>query len=337
MDSTNQHYDPLKNIEKAVRSGAKLTSQLLGYARKGKYHVKAINLNQLVRETTDAIGRARKDLIFHLGLCGDLATIEAEQDQIEQVLLNLYVNAADSMPNGGKIIINTLNVNHEDIKSELYDPKPGDYVQLAVEDTGIGMDKRTLEHIFEPFFTTKELGKGTGLGLASVYGIVKSHGGYIEVDSEEGKGTTFTIFLPASTREAHPTVKSAEKIIEGSGTILLVDDEELVLEAGVHMLERLEYRVFSAKNGKEAVEIYEAQAETIDLVILDMIMPGIGGGETFDKLKKINPHVRVLLSSGYSIDGQATDILKRGCLGFIQKPYNLHDLSDKVNKVMINK
>ncbi len=337
MSSSNPQYESLINIEKAVRSGAKLTSQLLGYARKGKYHVKPINLDQLIGNAIDVIGRTRKDIIFHHALTNDLYTIEAEQDQIEQVLLNLYVNAADSMPSGGKIITNTKNVSHENIHSRNYDPKPGNYVQLTVKDTGIGMGQKTLERIFDPFFTTKELGKGTGLGLASVYGIVKSHGGYIEVDSKVGHGSTFTIFLPASGRETTPRVKSSGRVIEGNGAILLVDDEDLVLEAGVKMLERLGYSVVKASSGMEAVEIYKDKKKAIDLVILDMIMPELGGGEAFDKMKRINPNIKVLLSSGYSKDGSATAILNRGCMGFIQKPFSLRKLSEKVNEVLDNK
>ncbi|MBW2428504.1 MAG: PAS domain S-box protein, partial [Deltaproteobacteria bacterium] len=336
MDSCHPHFDALKNIEKSVRSGAKLTKQLLGYARKGKYRVKPVKLNQLVEETADAVSRTKKEIIFHRELSEDLFAIEAEQGQIEQVLLNLYINAADSMPGGGKIIIKTLNVTHEDIRSKLYDPKPGHYVRLTVTDTGIGMDKRTQERIFEPFFTTKKMGRGTGLGLASVYGIIKSHGGYIEIESEKEHGTTFTIFLPAYSKGIPKTIKSSETIIEGSGTILLVDDEEIVLEAGVKMLELLGYRVLKAGSGKEAVEVYKDNKEAIDLVILDMIMPEVGGGETFDKIKKINPMVKVLLSSGYSLDGKAAEILKRGCKGFMQKPFNLQKLSGKVKELLVN-
>jgi two-component system cell cycle sensor histidine kinase/response regulator CckA len=326
MDSCHPYFDALKNIENSVRNGAKLTNQLLGYARKGKYRVEPVKLNQLVEETADAVGRTRKEIIIHRKLSEDLLAIEAEQGQIEQVLLNLYINAADSMPNGGKIIVRTLNVSHEDMRRKLYDPKPGNYVQLTVTDSGLGMDKRTQKRIFEPFFTTKGMGRGTGLGLASVYGIVKSHGGYIEVESEKGHGTAFSIFLPACSIEIPKTINSSNPIIEGSGTILLVDDEEIVLEAGI-----------KGGSGTEAVEIYKDKKETIDLVILDMIMPGVGGGETYDRMKKINPTVKVLLSSGYSADGQAAEILKRGCKDFIQKPFNLNKLSTKVKEILVNR
>jgi PAS domain S-box-containing protein len=336
MDSNHPHFSALKNIERSVRSGAKLTNQLLGYARKGKYQVKPIRLNKLVKETAGAISRTRKNTIIDCELSEDLFAIEADQGQIEQVLWNLYINAADSMPNGGKIIIKTLNVTHEDMKSKLYDPKPGNYVQLTVADKGIGMDKATQAHIFEPFFTTKEIGKGTGLGLASVYGIVKSHGGYIDIESKKGYGTTFTIFLPACIKEISKTIKSVDHITQGNGMILLVDDEHIVLETGVIMLERLGYKVLKAESGMEAVEIYTENRETIDLVILDMIMPIISGGETYSKLKMINPDVKVLLSSGFSFNGQASEIVKLGCKGFIQKPFNLHKLSGKIKEILVD-
>ena len=336
MDPCHPHFDAINSIEKSVRSGAKLTNQLLGYARKGKYRIEPVKLNQLVEETADAISRTRKEIIIHHELSEDLFAIAADHGQIEQVLFNLYINAADSMPNGGKITTKTLNVTHTDMRSKLYDPKPGKYVQLTVTDTGIGMDKRTQERIFEPFFTTKEMGRGAGLGLASVYGIVKSHGGYIEIGSEKGHGTTFTIFLPACSKEVPRTIKSSDRIIEGSGTILLVDDEEIVLETGVKLLERLGYSVLKAGSGIEAVEVYKNYKETIDLIILDMIMPEMGGGETYGKMKTINPIVKVLLSSGYSIDGKAAEILKRGCKGFIQKPFNLQKLSGKIKEILVN-
>jgi two-component system cell cycle sensor histidine kinase/response regulator CckA len=336
MDPYHPHFDAINSIEKSVRSGAKLTNQLLGYARKGKYRIEPIKLNQLVEETADAISRTRKEIIIQHELSEDLFAIAADHGQIEQVLFNLYINAADSMPNGGKITIKTLNVTHADMRNKLYDPKPGNYVQLTVTDTGIGMDKRTQERIFEPFFTTKEMGRGAGLGLASVYGIVKSHGGYIEIGSEKGHGTTFTIFLPACSKEIPRTIKSSDRIIEGSGTILLVDDEEIVLETGVKLLERLGYSVLKAGSGIEAVEVYKNNKEAIDLVILDMIMPEMGGGETYGKMITINPIVKVLLSSGYSIDGKAAEILKRGCKGFIQKPFNLQKLSGKIEEILVN-
>jgi CheY-like chemotaxis protein len=247
--------------------------------------------------------------------------------------LNLYINAADAMPGGGELTIKTSNVNHEDMKGKSYDPKPGNYVMLTVTDTGVGMDKRTMTRIFDPFFTTKEMGRGTGLGLASVYGIIKGHAGYIDVESKNDSGTTFSIYIPASNQKVQSSIDT-HKIVEGTGTVLLVDDEEMVLDVGLKLLESLGYTVLSAKSGSDAVKTYEEKKEQIDMVILDLIMPQMGGGETFDRLKEISPDVRVLLSSGYSIDGQAKEILKRGCDGFIQKPFSIEELSGKISEML---
>jgi PAS domain S-box-containing protein len=334
IDSTHPHYERLKNIEDQVQSGARLTSHLLGYARKGRYQIKPVNLNQLVKETSETFGRTRKEITIHRELAGDLFAVEADQGQIEQVVLNLYVNAADAMPSGGYLLLKTMNVTHKDINAKLYHPKPGTYVLLIVTDTGSGMDEKDMKRIFEPFFTTKEMGRGTGLGLASAYGIIKGHGGYIEVESEKGHGTTIEIYLPATEKRVEKTVNAAEKIIVGSGAILLVDDEAMVLDVGVNVLQRLGYTVLEAKSGREAVDVYKHNQDKIDMVILDMIMPDMGGGETYDKIKVINPNAKVLLSSGYSIDGQAKEILARGCNGFIQKPFTIRELSQSVSGVL---
>jgi CheY-like chemotaxis protein len=328
----------LKIIEKQVLSGSKLTYQLLGYAREGGYEIKPLSLNQLIMETSDTFAMTKKEIGVHRELAKDLFGINADQDQIEQILLNLYVNAADAMPGGGDLFLKTMNVTHKDMRGKPYEAKSGNYALLTVRDTGTGMDKRTQEKIFDPFFTTKGMGRGTGLGLASVYGIVKAHGGYIDVDSEKGKGTTFTIYLPASSeKEVIKEEQLPEKILKGKETILLVDDEDIVLDVGKEMLDALGYSVLFAKSGKDAIELYKANKDKIHLVLLDMIMPGIGGGEAYDKMKEINPDIKVLLSSGYSIDGQATEILKRGCDGFIQKPFNLKQLSQRIRKILDRK
>jgi len=331
MESANPDYEKLKTIEKLVRSGSNLTSQLLGYARKGRYVVKPINLNQLVEETTETFGRTRKEIIIHQDLAEDLLAVEAEEGQIEQVLFNLYVNAADAMPSGGNLILRTSNGTHEEMKGKLYQPKTGNYVVLEVTDTGKGMDKETVNRIFDPFFTTKEMGRGTGLGLASAYGIIKGHGGYIEADSEEGKGTTFTVYLPATEKRVEKKVTTTEQIVRGSETILLVDDEELIRDVGGLMLPEIGYKVLLARSGEDAIKIYKEKGEEIDLVILDIVMPGLGGGETYDKLKEVDPEIKVLLSSGYSIDGTAQEILDRGCKGFIQKPFDMAELSKAIS------
>jgi CheY-like chemotaxis protein len=196
------------------------------------------------------------------------------------------------------------------------------------------MDKKTTERIFEPFFTTKGLASGTGLGLASAYGIIKGHGGYIDVHSEEGKGTTFEIYLPATEEEIIPEKEITEEILKGKETILLVDDEEIITDVGEMMLKNLGYETYVANDGNEALGVYEEKKDDIDMVILDMVMPGQGGGEIYDKIKKMNPDIKVLLSTGYSIEGEAMQILERGCNGFIHKPFRMKLLSQKLREIL---
>ena len=335
-DESHPHYKDLKNIEKLVDSGSNLTGQLLGYARKGNYKTQSLRLNRLVEEISLAFGATRKEIRIHLKLSGDLKGIIADPSQVEQVLMNLFVNAADAMPGDGDLFLETINVTQNDINGKSHKPKHGNYVLLTVRDTGIGMDDGIMEHIFDPFFTTKGLAKGTGLGLASVYGIIKSHGGYIDVHSKKGRGTTFSIYLPASDK-AIPDVKTIEeKVMNGQGNILLVDDEEMVLEIGVKMLEYIGYEAIGASGGKNAMESYQTNKDRIDLVILDMIMPDLSGGMVYDRMKAINPDVKVLLSSGYNIDARAKEILGKGCNGFIQKPYNLEKLSMGIREILDN-
>jgi CheY-like chemotaxis protein len=210
----------------------------------------------------------------------------------------------------------------------------GRYVKVSVADTGVGMDVLTLQRIFDPFFTTKAPGRGTGLGLASAYGIVRNHMGFIEVRSQKGKGAVFSVYLPASVKPVSSARSAAQPLAKGSERLLLVDDEEVIREVGQKQLERLGYQVSLAQNGQEALERFAEQRAAIDLVILDMIMPGMGGGETFDRLRAIDPRVKVLLCSGYSLEGQAARIMERGCNGFIQKPFSLDALSNKLRELL---
>ncbi|HUU40593.1 MAG TPA: response regulator, partial [Desulfatiglandales bacterium] len=333
-DPANPHYEKLKAIEKLVHNGSKLAKQLLCYAREKRYELKLIDLNRVAKETSDTFGTTKKEITINQDLADDLYGINADEGQIEQVLLNLYVNAADAMPKGGKLFIKTMNVTHLDISGKPYKPKPGDYASITIRDIGVGMDKKTMEQIFRPFFTTKELSNGTGLGLSSTYGIIKAHGGYIDVDSKKGQGTTFKIFLPAANGKVTEENKIIHQLKKGTETVLLVDDEEMILDTGSKMLEALGYKILKARDGKEALEIYSLNKDKIDLVILDIIMPVIGGEETYNRMKEINPKIKVLLSSGYSLESQAAEILSRGCNGFMQKPFSINDLSHSITSAL---
>ncbi len=334
MDVHHPFYKKLKNIEEQVQSGADLARQLLGFARGGRYEVAPTNLNEIIQKTSVMFGRTKKEVIIHKRLKEDIWMVDTDRGQIEQVLLNLYVNAGQAMPGGGELAIATENVYIDEAFVMPFQVKPGRYVKISVTDTGVGMDEKTRQRVFEPFFTTREMGRGTGLGLASVYGIVKGHGGIINVYSEKGHGTTFTIYLPAAEAFAANGAADPYNLLEGHETIMLVDDEETIIDVSREILEALGYTVYSATNGKEAIELYRLKKDEIDLVILDMIIPEMGGGEIFDALKLINPDVNVILSSGYSMNGQASKIMEKGCRAFIQKPFSMGELSQKVREVL---
>jgi signal transduction histidine kinase/ActR/RegA family two-component response regulator len=336
VDPSHRHYKMLKSIEEQVKSGADLTWQLLSFARGGKYEVKPADLNAIIKKTSSMFGRTRKEITIYKNFQQDLWPVEVDRGQIEQVLLNLYLNAWQAMPSGGLLSLETKNVTLDENYSKSFYVKPGNYVKISVADTGVGMDEKTQRRIFEPFFTTREMGRGTGLGLATAYGIIKGHGGVINVYSEKGHGATFNIYLPVSEKKVEKEGKSSEELLRGKETILLVDDEEVVLNVSRMVLERLGYKVLMARNGQEAIEVYKTKKEEIDLVILDLIMPTMGGEKTFDLLKTINPDLKVILSSGYSLNGQAAQIMERGCKGFIQKPFGAGELSQKIREVLDN-
>ena len=334
LSPSHPHYERLKRIEDQVQSGADLTKQLLGFARGGRYEVKPADMNEIIQKSSAMFGRTKKEITIHRKLATDLRTVEVDRGQMEQVFMNLYVNAWQAMPGGGEIYLETENAFLGDEDMLPYSVTPSDYVKITVTDTGTGMDEKTRVRIFDPFFTTKGMGRGTGLGLATVYGIVKGHKGMIRVESEPGRGTTFSIYLPVSEKEVVMEKSEEGPIARGTETILLADDEKMVLEVSREMLEYLGYRVYAVGSGQEAVAVYLEKPGEFGLVILDMIMPGISGGETFDRLRVIDPAVKVLLSSGYSLTGEAKTIMDRGCNGFIQKPFQLEKLSRKIREML---
>ncbi|MDL1956198.1 MAG: response regulator [Candidatus Desulfofervidus auxilii] len=333
MDASHCYFKHLKAIENMVKRGAELTKQLLGFARKGKYEVKSINLNEIIENCLEMFGQVRKEINIHKNFQKDIWLVEADRSQMEQVFLNLFVNAADAMPKGGELYVETKNI----VFNDSFKTRPGDYVKISITDTGIGMDEATQQRIFEPFFTTKERGRGTGLGLASVYGIIKNHEGFITVYSKKGKGTTFNIYLPASKKGIQKEKTSSKEILKGNETILIIDDEEEILKVTAEMLKSLGYKVIMANDGKEAIEIYQKNKKDIQLVILDIIMPGMNGKEIYETLRTINPKIKVIISSGYSFNNQINEILKQECAAFIQKPFSLKELSQIIRKVLDKK
>jgi signal transduction histidine kinase/ActR/RegA family two-component response regulator len=337
IDSSHPHHERLKNIEQSVQTGAELTRQLLGFTRGGKYEIKPTDLMELMEKTSRMFAPTKKEIRIFTKYQKGIWSVKVDQAQIEQVLLNLYVNAWQAMPSGGDLYLQTENVTLDKEFVRAIDIKPGKYVKMSVIDNGVGMDETTRKRIFDPFFTTKEMGRGTGLGLASAYGIIKNHGGYINVSSEKGEGTTFNIYLPVTKEKIVEEKKPSEKLLKGKEGVLLVDDEGMILEVGKEMLAKMGYEVLTANSGKKALDIYRKKKDQIGIVILDMIMPEMGGGETYDKMKKMNPGIKALLSSGYSIDGQATEILKRGCNAFIQKPFSVTSLSLKLREILDKK
>lgn len=335
VEASQPQREHVRAIEEYVRSASQLTRQLLGFAGGGKYEAKPFDINELVVGTATMFGRTKKEIRIHTHCRSSDLVVEADRGQIEQVLLNLYVNAWQAMPSsGGDLYLETTAVEPDASYCASHQIGPGPYIKISVTDTGSGMDESTRQQVFDPFFTTKDKGRGTGLGLASAYGIIKNHGGVITVYSEKGLGTTFNIYLPRSVKQPLPESPLQQEIIKGSETILLVDDEELIIDVGQAILENLGYQVIIAQSAQDAIQRIVEQGKQIDLVILDMIMPGMDGGICFDRIREIEPGIPVILSSGYTVNGDAEKILQRGCNGFIQKPYNIAELSQKIRQII---
>jgi two-component system cell cycle sensor histidine kinase/response regulator CckA len=335
IDSTHPHYEKLKHIEQQVQSGANLTKQILGFARGGKYDVRRTNLNELIEKSSRIFGRTKREIRIHKEFEKDLWLVEVDQGQIEQVLLNLFVNAWQAMPGKGELYLETENVTLTETYINPYQVNPGRYVKISLRDNGIGMDEITQQRIFEPFFTTKETGSAKGLGLAAAYGIIKNHSGILNVSSKKGKGTTFDIFLPVPKEEALREKGSPRQGLRERETILFVDGDDMIADVGSQMLKKLGYEVLSARCGEKTIEVYKQNRDKIDLVLLDVVTPDLGDREVaYHRLKEINPAIKVLFSSGNGIDDQAAEILDDQYNGFIQKPFTLSQLSRKVREIL---
>ncbi len=334
MDEDHPHWDKLKTIEDCIANGANLTKQLLGFARGGKYSVSPHNINEVVSKCVQLFERTYKNLKIHVNFKKAIWAVEINRGQIEQVMLNLFLNAWQAMDSSGDLYLKSDNVRLEPEKVHPYGLKAGKYVEITVADNGCGMDEETKQRIFEPFFTTQPPGHGTGLGLSSVFGIIKNHRGLITVESELGCGTTFRIYLPASAEKPRGDHPEPLTVRSGKETILLVDDEDYVLEVGRLMLKGLGYRIYTANCGLAALDVYKKHHIEIDLVILDLIMPDFDGAAVLESLRKIDRRVKVLLASGYDASSKADVLLDSGCLGFIQKPFNLNRLSAVVREAL---
>lgn len=333
------HHDPLwryvEIIEKSSRRAADLTQQLLAFARGGKYSVQVLDLNRIVNEAVQLVASTLgKKIEVVMELEEGLPRVEGDSSQIVQAIVNICINARDAMPQGGQLKIRTQLADPAKSRFKLTERTDG-YVLLTLEDNGIGMTKEVMSRIFEPFYTTKREQKGTGLGLAMVYGIVKNHGGYIDVDSKPNQGTCFSIYLPATTRsidEKH--IPESPSAGGGHETILVAEDEEVIRDLLTEMLSDEGYNVLVAEDGKKALDIYSKKSKDVDLVILDMIMPEVNGIEAFRKMKQLDPKVKILLSSGYTQESEAQSILNEGALGFIQKPYAVNELLSKIRSIL---
>ena len=328
--------ESLDSIERLIESGAKLTRQLLGFARGGKYVVKATDLNDIITKTSEMFGRTHRTIRIECQYQENIWLVEVDQGQIEQVLLNLFLNASQAMNNSGDLNLRTSNVYLDQSFTSIYEIMPGKYVEISVTDSGSGMDAAIRSRVFEPSFTTREIGGGTGMGLASAFGIIKNHGGYIECDSAIGQGSTFRIYIPVLKKTAKPSTVAVQEIERGSETILLVDDEVFILKICTKLLHQLGYQVITADNGPKAIEQFISYKDQIDLVILDMVMPQMNGTEVAKNIRSIVPDVRILISSGYNLDQEGNDITANFD-GYLQKPFKLQQLSTKIRHILSSK
>ena len=335
-DEAMQDY--LTNIESTAKYAASLTRQLLAFSHRQLLQRKTISLNRTIDNFMKMIRRIiGADVEVRLSTAPDLSPVFADPTQMEQVLMNLVSNARDAMPGGGELVIETHNVEFDEAYCrEHHWAQPGHYVQLIVSDAGCGMKPEVERRIFEPFFTTKELGKGTGLGLSVVYGIVKQHDGLIEVCSKLGEGTSFRIYLPVAEKSAEVITDEIEPgVVRGSGeTILVAEDEEGLCELARNILEGLGYNVLMARDGQEALELFSAHCKQIDLVVLDFVMPRMGGREVYERIRRMGSDVRVLFTTGYNAELAQTTILADADAMVVQKPYSVNELGHKVRSLL---
>jgi len=327
---TNSSWIAGEVIEKAVHRGKELTSQLLGFARQGKHHHVPVDIHNVIQEVIGLLGRTvEKTIALHADLLADEPWVVGDPNQLYQVLMNLAVNASDAMPHKGDLTFHTSNESVSPLQAaHIPGLAAGEYVVVQVTDTGDGIPHDVQAQIFEPFFTTKELGQGSGMGLAMVYGIVKNHHGYVGVSSTVGVGTTMRVYLPSVLCE-EPQMKSRPVAhpAEGTGHVLIVDDEKDVAEAAQAILEFLGYDTTIRLSGREAVTFCQDLTHQVDLILLDMVMPDMSGAECFAELHRLRPESHILLCTGYDRNHAVQELLNQGVVGFIQKPYDVDELA----------
>lgn len=326
----------ITTIESAGFRAAELIKQLLAFARQKSMDKKPVDINQCVKDVFDLIQNSiSKKIITNIHLAQPIPCVIGDPTQLEQIVMNLCINARDALVDEGEISIttDTVTIDKEFCRSHP-EAQPGKYIKLEITDTGPGISEEILPRIFEPFFTTKEFGKGTGLGLAMVYGITKSHDGFCLVESTQGNGTSFKVYLPASEvmQAARVAFDPAPRKI--SANILIVDDEAIISTMLVDYLHDQGFRTLLAINGQEAVNIVEEKKDEIDLVILDINMPLMDGSEAFNRFLEIKPDIKVLISTGYIISGEAQEIIQKGAMGIIQKPFKMEDIRIKINRIL---
>jgi CheY-like chemotaxis protein len=338
LDATDPSILRLNEIQKAADRSANLTRQLLAFARKQMISPIVVNPNDTIEGMLKLLRRLIGENIDLAWLPGNsIWAIKIDPTQIDQILANLCVNAKDAIEDIGKVTIETANVSFDsDYCSEHSGFVPGDYVMIALSDNGCGMDKEIINNLFEPFFTTKGIGEGTGLGLATVYGIVKQNNGFINVYSEPGKGTTFKIYLPRHVAKNQPSISPEPKTISatGSETILVVEDEEAILSMTVLMLERLGYTVIAALNPAEALKAAKSNPQKIHLLMTDVVMPGMNGRDLAKEMHKLFPKLKCLFMSGYTANTIAHHGVLDDGVQFLQKPFSMQDLAKKVRDVL---
>lgn len=329
----------LSHIDRSAQRAGELTKKLLIYSRKVESQLSRLDINHEIEQSCELLERIiPKMILIETRLSPDVYKINADAGQLEQILMNLGVNARDAMPSGGKLLIETCNfAMDEDFCAAHLGTLPGEYVRLRVSDTGTGMDERIMERIFDPFFTTKRPGEGTGLGLAIVYSIVKNHGGHIVCRSAKSSGTVFEIYFPVVLTESplplgEPLSENGMKGV--SEVVLLVDDETELLDIGKEMLEMNNYQTMTAESGEAAIEIFKANKRRIDLVILDINMPGMGGFQCLDRLLEIDPKIKVIISTGYLGTEQMKQAMEAGAAGFISKPYRFTEMLKRIKEVL---